>query len=98
MATELITITEYCIHHRTEVSFIDELEQSGLIHIIQQDEERCIDYDQLDQLESYTRWYQDLDINVAGIETIHHLLQKIGALQQQVRTLEAGLSHYEAGA
>lgn len=95
---ELITITEYCIHHHTEVSFIDALEQSGLIHIVQQEEERYIDYDQLEQLESYTRLYHDLDINVAGIETVHYLLQKIRNLQQQVHRLEERLAQYEPGA
>lgn len=94
---ELITITEYCIHHHTEVSFIDALEQSGLIHIVEQEEERYIDYDQLEQLESYTRWYNDLDINVAGIETVHYLLQKIRNLQQQVHRLEERLARYEQG-
>ncbi|WP_118950199.1 chaperone modulator CbpM [Taibaiella helva] len=98
MATELITITEYCIHHHTELSFIDALEQSGLIHTIQREEERFIDYDQLEQLESYTRWYHELDINVAGIETVHYLLERIGSLQARVRALEAKLARYEAGA
>lgn len=94
MATELITITEYCRHHHTDVSFIDALEQNGLVEIVQVAQERCIQYDQLEQIESYTRWYHELEINVEGIETVHYLLQKIKDMQQHIHELESRLRRY----
>lgn len=98
MATELITINEYCVHHHTDVAFIDALEQNGLIEIVRVEQERCIQYDQLEQLESYTRWYHELEINVEGIETVHYLLQRIKDMQQYIHELESRLRRYEHGA
>jgi hypothetical protein len=95
---EWITIEEYCTSHNTEVSFVDALEENGLIEVIKIEEERCIRYDQLDQLESFTRLHLELNINVEGIETIHHLLQRIRDMQQHIQFLENKLRHYEAGA
>lgn len=93
--TEWITIEEYCIQHHTEAAFIDALEQNGLIEIIQVEQKRCIQYEQLEQLESFTRLHHELDINVAGIETIHYLLQRIRAMQQHIHELEGRLKRHE---
>jgi len=98
METELIRITEYCTRHHTEPAFIDALEQSGLIEVVVAGEERWIGYDQLPELENYTRWYYELDINVAGIEVVRHLLDRITHLQQQVRSLEERLRRAESNA
>ena len=91
---EWITIEAYCISHHTEVSFVDALEESGLIEVIEVEEARCIQYDQLEQLESFTRLHHELNINVEGIETVHYLLQRIGGMQQQIQLLENRLKRY----
>ena len=36
----------------------------------------------------FVRLHYDLDINVEGIETISHLLEKIGELQKQILQLK----------
>lgn len=95
MATELITIQEYCIHHHTDVSFIEALEQNGLIHIIRTEETQSIDYEELEQLERYTRLYHDLDINVEGIEVVGYLLEKMDEMKRHIYELEERLKKYE---
>lgn len=95
MATELITIQEYCIHHHTDVSFIEALEQNGLIHIIRTEETQSIDYEELEQLERYTRLYHDLDINVEGIEVVGYLLEKMDEMKKHIHELEERLKKYE---
>ena len=97
MATELIKITEYCIHHHADIGFIEALEQSGLIRIVVSETDRCIEYEQLPLLESYTRWHYDLDINVEGIEAIQHLLSRMTDMQEQLHRLQEQLHRYEAG-
>jgi hypothetical protein len=41
------------------------------------------------------RLYYEMDINVEGIETISYLLERMIALQQQVRDLSNRLNRYE---
>ncbi len=88
MDTEFVTITEYCLHHHAEASFIQTLTQHGLLTLIEVEEQQCIPYHQLNDLDQYLRWYYELDINPQGIEVAHHLLLKIKELQQQVAHLQ----------
>jgi chaperone modulatory protein CbpM len=91
----LIAVNEFCVNHHIEVSFISSLQQTGLIEITTMDETEFIDAEQLQQLEKFTRFYYDLDINLEGIETITHLLQKINAMQHEIITLRNRLRLYE---
>jgi chaperone modulatory protein CbpM len=95
MATEFITIREYCVYHHTDESFIKALEQSGLITMEPAGSEPVIPYDQLEALERFTRWYNELDLNVEGIEVVGHLLQKIDVMQRHIQELEGKLRGYE---
>ena len=95
MQAEFITVTEYCIHHHTDAGFIEALEQSGLITLTEEEEQRLIHYDQLKKLESYIRWHNDLDINLEGIEAIRYLVDKVETMQTRIHQLEAKLRHYE---
>ena len=97
MQTEnLIAVKEFCINHQIEISFINSLQQTGLITITSMDEAEFIEAQQLPQLERYTRLYYDLNINLEGIETITHLLQKINAMQDEITTLRNRLGLYES--
>ena len=40
-------------------------------------EERYLPASQLAELERYTHLYYDLSINIAGIDAIHHMLERI---------------------
>lgn len=95
MATELITIKEFCIHHHTDAGFIHALVANGLIEIVQEEEEQWIRYEQLEQLESYTRWHRELELNVEGIEAVQHLVQRIRDMQEHIHRLEQRLKRYE---
>jgi hypothetical protein len=95
MTSELISIEEYCTYHHTEITFIDALEQSGLIQIVQLEALRCIHSDQLEQLERYTTLYNDLEVNVAGIEVVNMLLDKLELMQHKIRDLENKIHFYE---
>jgi len=95
MATELISIEEYCRHHHTEITFIDALEDNGLIHVVYAETRRCIDAEQLERLEKYTRLYHDLELNVPGIEVVNALLERMEAMQLHIRELEHRLHFYQ---
>jgi hypothetical protein len=91
----LIAIDEFCSNHNIEISFINSLQQSGLIEITTIEESAFIQADQLRQLEKFVRFYYELDINLEGIETINHLLQRISSMQEDMRALQNRLRIYE---
>ena len=96
MPTEnLIDINEFCVNHNIEISFISSLKQTGLIEVTTIKEEGFIDAAQLQQLEKFIRFYYELDINLEGIETITHLLQRISYMQEEIRMLKNRLRLYE---
>lgn len=97
MQTEyLIAIDEFCAHHDIEISFISTLQQTGLIEITTIEETNYIDASQIQQLEKFIRLYYELDINLEGIETITHLLQRINSLQDEIIALRNRLRLYES--
>jgi len=46
-------------------------------------------------LEKFVRFYYELDINLEGIETISHLLERVNALQDELTMLKNRLGIYE---
>ena len=93
---EMIPANEFCIHHNIELEFIYSLNQSGLIEIIIVEERLFLPVSQLSHLEKFVRLYYEMDINLEGIETINHLLQRMNAMQQQIVLLNNRLRMYEA--
>ena len=94
MQNELIIVSEYCRKCHIEPSFIDLLEEGGLIEVMTEGGERYLTFTQLPDVERYSRMYYDLSINIAGIDAIHHMLERIELLQQEVRSLRNELEFY----
>ncbi|MFH1003989.1 MAG: chaperone modulator CbpM [Bacteroidota bacterium] len=96
MKTEKLTAVDiFCANHNIEISFISSLQQTGLIEVTTVKEKGFIDSNQLQQLEKIVRFYYELDINLEGIETITHLLQRIKSLQDENIALRNRLRLYE---
>ena len=93
--TQLIAANEFCIYHHIELSFIYSLQQSGLIEVTVIEEKLFVEESQLPQLEKMVRLYQEMDINLEGIETITYLLQRMNDMQQQILLLTNKLGRYE---
>ena|ERR1035437_3449896 len=91
----LISLDVFCANHNIEISFISSLQQTGLIEITTIKEVKFIDADQLKQLEKILRFHYELDINLEGIETITHLLQRMNTMQDEIIVLNNRLRLYE---
>jgi hypothetical protein len=91
----LIPVNEFCISHDIEISFISSLHENGLIDITTIDETVFIYPNQLPQLERISRLYYDLGINLEGIDTINHLLNRIDEMQHEIIVLRNRLLIYE---
>ena len=93
--TQLIAASEFCVYHNVELSFIESLQQSGLITVVVQQEKLFVEEEELPQLEKMVRLYHDMDINIEGIETITYLLHRMRDMQRQIEVLHNKLSLYE---
>lgn len=92
MKRNLIAITEYCIKYEIEPSFIDSLEESGIIILTNIEQERFVHIEQLPEIERYIHFHYDLQINMEGIDAIRHLLDKVSTLQQEIQQLKRQLA------
>jgi hypothetical protein len=91
----LIPADEFCISHDIEISFISSLYENGLIDITTIDETVFIYPNQLPQLEKISRLHYELGINMEGIDTINHLLNRIDEMQREINVLRNRLRLYE---
>lgn len=92
---EMIPADVFCRHHRIEISFIDALHEAGLIEVVYAEEQLFVPAEQLVHLEKLVRLHYQLSINLEGLETVSHLLEKINDMQQQILKLNNRLSRYE---
>lgn len=67
MQNELIIVSEYCDKCHIEPSFIEMLQEIGLIDIRTEGGERCLQFAQLPDVERYSRMYYDLSINIEAL-------------------------------
>jgi len=91
----LIDLNVFCINHNVEVSFISLLQKNGLVEVTTFEEKAFLEVDQLKQVEQFTRLYYELDINMEGIETVAHLLERVYQMQDEITTLKNRLRLYE---
>ena len=92
---EMINVEKFCIHHQIELSFINSLSQSGLVEIIQTDEKRVVTLQQLPLLERLVRLHYEMNINIEGLETITHLLNRLDNMHREMLQLNNRLQFIE---
>lgn len=83
-----ISVKQCCIHYSIEKSFVQQLDDYGLIQLSRTEEKTFIDFEQLSDLEKYIHLHYDLEINMAGLDTIRHLLNRMQQLQSEVKRLQ----------
>ena len=94
-SNELIPVHSFCVSHKIELSFIESLQQYGLVEITTIEEQTYLAAEQLTELEKYVRLHYDLDINLEGIEAIRHLLEKLNEMQARNIQLQNKLNLFE---
>ena len=96
MANEsLIPIEELSARYKIEVSFIHTLVEYGLVEITTVEETQYLQEQELKDLEKIIRLHYDLDINLAGIDAISHLLHRVESMQSELMALKNRLRLYE---
>ena len=91
---DLISIKDFCLYHNVEHIFIQSLYEADLVEVTVIDEAIHIPVSELRKLEKLINLYQ-LDINVAGLEAISHLLLRMEKMQDDMQNLKNKLRLYE---
>jgi hypothetical protein len=95
--THYISITTLCSQYEIELSFVNSLNQMGLIQIEVVEKDQCIHRDRISDLEKIIRLHYDLNVNLEGIDVVFNLLEKERALRDELTTLRNRLRIYEGG-
>ncbi|MFD0836076.1 chaperone modulator CbpM [Mariniflexile aquimaris] len=93
---QYISIKELCVHHNIPTQFIMQLHDFQLIEIITIDNNQYLYETQIKDLERLIRLHFELEINLEGLDAIHHLLQQIETLKQDIVYLNNKLNRFEA--
>ena len=95
MQPNLIPVSEFCVYHHVEISFVQLLEQQGLIETIIVEQSVYVQQEQLPRLEKFVRLHQDLSIHPDDLDVVIDLIERVESLQDQVTHLQNRLVFYE---
>ncbi len=91
---DLIPLEDLCRYYAVEFTFVSGLSEYELLDVIVLGQTPCLRKSQLGDFEKLVRLHYELDINMAGIDAIVHLLRRINHLQSEVKELR---SHPDLG-
>ena len=80
---ERISREELVRIYNVEITFFDSLEEAGLLKTETENNIKYLMFDELSTFEKFTNWHYDLEVNLAGLEVIKHLLDQLERLQQE---------------
>ncbi len=93
---DLVSIPEFCGYHHLEMTFVQTLEQRGLIEIVTLEQVQYVQSGQLARLEKFVRLHQELAIHADDLDVVSDLLERLDELQNQVTQLQNRLAFYES--
>lgn len=86
-ATNRISIEQCSTLYKVETTFVQLLNDHGLIQLTQSEQTFFIDFEELPNLEKYIHLHYELNINMEGLEAISHLLHRVSGMQEEIRRL-----------
>lgn len=92
---DLIQLESFCESHQIGVSLLTTLHEFSLIEITYLNAKAYLDIAELPKLEKLLRLHLELNINPEGLDAVFHLLEKMQAMQQEIRRLREKLKIYE---
>ncbi|MFD2938047.1 chaperone modulator CbpM [Spirosoma flavum] len=91
----LIPVSEFCVYHHIEITFVHSLEQRGLVETITIERSVYVQPEQLARLEKLVRLHQELAIHPDDLDVVTDLLDRVEGLQHQVTQLQNQLVFYK---
>jgi len=90
-----IPLKQLCTHYKIEFSFLENLNDIGLIDIKIIEQVPCAHLENINDIEKMIRMYYDLDLNFEGIDIVFNLLQKVTDLTDELTSAKNRLRLYE---
>lgn len=90
-----VLIEECCAHLDVEFTFINSLNECGIIEIVVYEDEKYISNEHLKELEKAIRFHYELNVNIEGIDVINNLLKQIDELKEELRSTKNKLDLLE---
>ncbi len=90
----LISLDHICTQYEIEVSFINSLNEYGLVKVITWKEKDCINHEELRTVEQLMNLHYNLGINLEGLDAISNLLQKMDEMNEEINSLKNKLEFY----
>lgn len=91
----LILVETFCSNCEAEFSFIDSLNEYGIIEIKVFEGKKYISNEQLKTVERAVLFHYELNINFEGIDVISNLLNQIDELQQELKITKNKLNLFD---
>jgi len=91
-----ISIHTLCTQYNIEISFVDALNNMGLIEIEVIEQNSFIHQDHIGDLEKIIRLYKELNVNLEGIDVVFNLLEKERELRNELISIKNRLRLYES--
>lgn len=91
----LIPVQQFCERYEIEFSFIDSLNEFGLIEITYIKKNQFIALEKIQEIEKMIRLHHELGINLEGIDVIYNLLEKVSNLNNEINDLKNRIEFYE---
>jgi hypothetical protein len=95
MENNLISLQNLCTHYHAEISFVQSLQDYGLVELTTVEQEYFISEEQIREIERMIHLHYDLNINVEGIDVIQHLMRRLNDMNSESVALRNRLSWYE---
>ncbi len=90
-----ILVRHYCERTHIPDAFIKALNEYGLIRYKQIETEVYILDEEIPEIERFDRLYNDLGINLEGIDALNHMLRRLRNMESEMNTLRKRLRLYE---
>lgn len=85
---EFIIIEEFCSFHEVEVSLLQELEEMGIIELINIEENLCISCETVYKVERLIRLQRSFELRNQDLDLIDTLLKRIDQLEKEIKMLK----------
>lgn len=95
---QIIRMDELCAFYQIDPSLIDMLVEYGLLEVQIVGEASYLHTEKILELERIVHLYYDLEINLEGIDTICHMLEREKSMLSEIRMLQSRLKFFESKA
>lgn len=90
-----ISTETLCSQYNIQISFVDAINELGLIQVEIIEQTQFIHQDQIRDFEKIVRLHKELNVNLEGIDVVFNMLEKERELRNELTNLRNRLSLYE---